>query len=155
MKLSFRTCWTFKTIEQIVLSFRTCWTLLHKVPEESPFIWKAESNLVVWSHLEFVSTDDRLNIYAPTNIHQHVLQISTIMYNSYKKQPTCPTNIRTIKSTFKPLGFIVKSKKFTVHLTFSHGAFLSFRLKEISISLLEFYVKRISIAHIKGRNSQT
>ena len=60
------------------LDFRTCWTFLHWVPEDSPFIWQ-ESNLLVWAHLEFVSTDN-LNIYAPTNIQKP----SKYVYLSYK-----------------------------------------------------------------------
>ena len=48
-------------------------SFLHWVAEDSPFIWQ-ESNLLVWAHLEFVSTEN-LNIYAPTNIHQSLTQI--------------------------------------------------------------------------------
>ena len=53
------------------------WNMLHGplrwAPEDSPFIWQ-ESNLVVWAHLEFVSTDN-LDISWPTNNHKRSLYI--------------------------------------------------------------------------------
>ena len=53
------------------------WNMLHGplrwAPEDSPFIWQ-ESNLVVWAHLEFVSTDN-LDISWPTNTHKRSFYI--------------------------------------------------------------------------------
>ena len=53
------------------------WNMLHGplrwAPEDSPFIWQ-ESNLVVWAHLEFVSTDN-LDISWPTNNHKRSFYI--------------------------------------------------------------------------------
>ena len=64
-----------------------------------PIYLTEESNLVVWSHLEFVSTDN-LNIYAPTNISTNV----TNMYKSYK-QILDP--LKTLLNLFPALGFFV------------------------------------------------
>ena len=53
------------------------WNMLHGplrwAPEDSPFIWQ-ESNLVVWAHLEFVSTDN-LDISWPRNTHKRSFYI--------------------------------------------------------------------------------
>ena len=53
------------------------WSMLHGplrwALEDSPFIWQ-ESNLVVWAHLEFVSTDNS-DISWPTNNHKRSLYI--------------------------------------------------------------------------------
>lgn len=56
-----------------ILGFGTCCTVLGWAPEDSPFIWQ-ESNLVVWAHLEFVSTDN-LDISWPTNNHKRSFYI--------------------------------------------------------------------------------
>ena len=53
--------------------FGTCCMVLGWAPEDSPFIWQ-ESNLVVWAHLEFVSTDN-LDISWPTNNHKRSFYI--------------------------------------------------------------------------------
>ena len=53
--------------------FWTCCALPGWAPEDSPFIWQ-ESNLVVWAHLEFVSTDN-LDISWPTNNHKRSFYI--------------------------------------------------------------------------------